>query len=68
MLEGGNAPPRIKSDAPRFARRAERGLLYRKRYKSTGVIENWSVWLDMQILLMTVFAGKFINDETGAAD
>ncbi len=28
-------------------------------------IENWSVWLDMQILLMTVFAGKFINDETG---
>lgn len=26
-------------------------------------IENWSVWLDVQILLSTVFRGKFINDE-----
>lgn len=26
-------------------------------------IENWSVWLDIQILLTTVFRGKFINDE-----
>ena len=26
-------------------------------------IENWSVWLDLQILLITVFGGKFINDE-----
>ncbi len=26
-------------------------------------IENWSIWLDLQILLMTVFGGKFINDE-----
>ena len=26
-------------------------------------IENWSVWLDIQILLDTVFLGKFINDE-----
>ncbi len=28
-------------------------------------IENWSVWLDIQILFLTVFGGKFINDETG---
>lgn len=27
-------------------------------------IENWSVWLDIKILLATVFGGKFINDET----
>ena len=26
-------------------------------------IENWSIWLDLQILLITVFGGKFINDE-----
>ncbi len=26
-------------------------------------IENWSPWLDIQILLATVFGGKFINDE-----
>lgn len=26
-------------------------------------IENWSLWLDVQILLATVFGGKFINDE-----
>lgn len=26
-------------------------------------IENWSLWLDIQILLSTVFGGKFINDE-----
>ncbi len=26
-------------------------------------IENWSVWLDIQILLSTIFNGKFINDE-----
>ncbi|MBR5708099.1 MAG: undecaprenyl-phosphate glucose phosphotransferase [Oscillospiraceae bacterium] len=26
-------------------------------------IENWTVWFDIQILLTTVFAGKFINDE-----
>ena len=26
-------------------------------------IENWSIWLDIQILLATVFKGKFINDE-----
>ena len=26
-------------------------------------IENWSLWLDIQILLATVFKGKFINDE-----
>lgn len=27
-------------------------------------IENWSVWLDIKILLATVFRGKFVNDET----
>ena len=26
-------------------------------------IENWSPWLDIQILFATVFGGKFINDE-----
>jgi len=26
-------------------------------------IENWSLWLDIKILLATVFGGKFINDE-----
>ena len=26
-------------------------------------IENWSIWLDVRILLATVFGGKFINDE-----
>ena len=26
-------------------------------------IENWSVWLDIRILLATVFKGKFVNDE-----
>ena len=26
-------------------------------------IENWSVWLDIRILLATVFRGQFINDE-----
>ncbi len=26
-------------------------------------IEHWSVWFDIQILLMTVFGGKFINSE-----
>lgn len=26
-------------------------------------IEHWSLWFDLQILLMTVFGGKFINDE-----
>lgn len=26
-------------------------------------IEDWSIWLDIQILLITVFGGKFINDE-----
>ena len=26
-------------------------------------IEHWSVWFDIQILLMTVFGGKFINKE-----
>ena len=26
-------------------------------------IENWSAWLDLQILLATVFRGEFINDE-----
>ena len=29
-------------------------------------IENWTVWLDIQILLKTVFGAKFINDEEGA--
>ena len=27
-------------------------------------IEHWSLWFDIQILLMTVFGGKFLNDET----
>ena len=27
-------------------------------------IENWSIWLDIRILLATVFGGKFVNDET----
>ena len=27
-------------------------------------IENWSIWLDMQILLSTIFRLKFINDES----
>ena len=26
-------------------------------------IEHWSFWFDLQILVMTVFGGKFINDE-----
>lgn len=26
-------------------------------------IENWSLWLDIKILLITVFKGKFINNE-----
>lgn len=26
-------------------------------------IENWSLWLDLQILVMTVFGGKFLNSE-----
>ena len=26
-------------------------------------IENWSFWLDIQILLETLFCGRFINDE-----
>ncbi len=26
-------------------------------------IENWSIWLDIQILFSTVFKGKFVNDE-----
>ncbi|MBQ9413455.1 MAG: undecaprenyl-phosphate glucose phosphotransferase [Oscillospiraceae bacterium] len=26
-------------------------------------IENWSIWFDIQILLATVFRGKFVNDE-----
>lgn len=26
-------------------------------------IENWSLWLDLKILLLTVFGGKFVNDE-----
>lgn len=26
-------------------------------------IENWSIWLDIQILIFTVFKGKFVNDE-----
>ncbi len=26
-------------------------------------IENWSIWMDIQIMLSTVFRGKFINDE-----
>lgn len=26
-------------------------------------IENWSVWLDIRILLATVFKGEFVNDE-----
>ena len=26
-------------------------------------IENWTVWFDVQILLTTLFAGRFINDE-----
>lgn len=26
-------------------------------------IEHWSIWLDIKILLMTVFKGKFMNDE-----
>ncbi len=31
-------------------------------------IENWSIWFDIQILLTTVFAVKFINDEGGAEE
>ena len=26
-------------------------------------IENWNLWMDIKILLATVFGGKFINDE-----
>lgn len=26
-------------------------------------IEHWSIWLDLEILLMTVFGGKFLNNE-----
>jgi len=26
-------------------------------------IEHWSIWLDIKILLMTVFGGKFMNEE-----
>lgn len=31
-------------------------------------IENWSFWLDIRILLATVFTGKFVNDETLKAE
>ena len=29
-------------------------------------IENWSLWLDIRIMLETVFRGRFINDEQPA--
>lgn len=31
-------------------------------------IENWSVWLDIRILLATVFRGEFVNDERIGTD
>ena len=31
-------------------------------------IENWSVWLDIQILLTTILGGKFVNDEKIGTD
>lgn len=44
----------FRGDTP-IKERAEHDIYY---------IENWSLWFDIQILLATVFKGKFINDET----